>query len=202
MFNDISLARYPLRQSLLPGARGLRIFESLGVVDWLSRPDRYVVVCEGRGGRIYAADERFLEEAQDLIRNSHGDRVVFREPEVYTYTDAELNAVVEPVMFLRIKVPHAYAREVVTELVLRGVRILEQDMQLYDMVIRAEGTLVNLMGLARSLNSVGQGSVVFWTWLERYERTLTTFASPQRAGSRSTNESIEPESTASTPPTG
>ncbi|SFN47103.1 hypothetical protein [Variovorax sp. OV329] len=80
MFCSDRLAQYPLRQSLLAGAQGLRIFEARGVVDWLSRPDCYLVVCEGRGGQIYAANERFLEEAQHLIGNAHGAKVVFRKP--------------------------------------------------------------------------------------------------------------------------
>lgn len=173
MFIDDQLAQYPLRQSLLPGAQGLRIFETRGVVDWLSRPDRYLVVCEGRGGRIFAADECFLEEAQRVIASAHREGVVFRKPEVHTYMDSGLDALVEPVMFLRIKVAHAYAREVLAELGLRGVRILEQDMQAYDFVIRAEGRLVNLIGLARMVDSLGHGSAAFWTWLARYERAVT-----------------------------
>jgi hypothetical protein len=56
MLSDDQFAQYPLRQSLLPGAEGLRIFEARGVVD-VSRPDRYLVMREGRGGRIFAADE-------------------------------------------------------------------------------------------------------------------------------------------------
>lgn len=199
MFSDDRLAHYPLRQSLLPGARGLRIFETRGVVDWLSRPDRYLVVCEGRGGRIFAADERFLEEAQHVIATAHGARVVFRKPEVHTYIDAELDALVEPVMFLRIKAPHAYARDILAELGLREVRILEQDMQAYDLVIRAEGRLVSLIGLASMLDSFGHGSAAFWTWLDRYERATTTSVASLRAVVRSANRRPPSLSTPSIP---
>lgn len=187
MFSDDQFAQYPLRQSLLPGAEGLRIFEARGVVDWLSRPDRYLVVCEGRGGRILAADERFLEEAQRVIASVHRGGVVFRKPEIHTYIDSGLDALVEPVMFLRIKVPHAYARETLAELDLRGVRILEQDMQAYDLVIRAEGRLVNLIGLPRKVDSLGHGSAAFWTWLARYERAMTSSVDPPQTESRSAN---------------
>lgn len=199
MFNNDRLAHYPLRQSLLPGAKGLRIFEERGVVEWLSRPDRYLVVCEGRGGRIYAADERFLEEAQHVIGNVHDAKVVFRKPEIHTYIDPELDAWVEPVMFLRIKVPHAHAREVLAELSFRGVRILEQDMQSYDLVIRAEGRLVNLIGLARIVNSFGHGSAAFWTWLDRYERAMTTSVDLLRAESWAADGKTLPGSTPSNP---
>src|SRR6478752_5350808 len=99
----------------------LPLFEGLGVADGLSRPDRYLVVCEGRGGWIFAADECFLEEAQRVIASAHRGGVVFRKPEIHTYIDSGLDALVEPVMFLRIKVPHAYAREILAELGLRGV---------------------------------------------------------------------------------
>lgn len=174
MFSDDRLVDYPLRQSLLPSADGLQIFAKRGVVDWLSRPERYLVVCEGRGGRIYAADECFLEEAQQVIRDAHGAQVVLREPEVHSYVDPALDACVEPVMFLRIKSPHAYAREILTELRRRHARILEQDTQRYDVVIRAEGRLVNLLGVTRVIGSVTRGSAAIWTWLERYERAMTT----------------------------
>jgi hypothetical protein len=167
--------------------RRLRIFEARGVADWLSRPDRYLVVCEGRGGWIFAADECFLEEAQRVIASAHRGGVVFRKPEIHTYIDSGLDALVEPVMFLRIKVPHAYAREILAELGLRGVRILEQDMQAYDLVIRGEGRLVNLPGLARMINSVGHGSAAVWTWLARYERAMTTSVDPRQTESRSAN---------------
>ena len=132
MFRDDRLANYPLRQSLLPGAYGLRIFATRGVVDWMSRPDRYLVICEGRCGRIYAADECCLEEAQQVVQDAHGTDVVFRKPEIHTYVDLELDALVEPVMFLRIRSPHAYAREILAELRSREAQILEEDMQRYE----------------------------------------------------------------------
>ncbi|MFM9927755.1 hypothetical protein VLK31_32595 [Variovorax sp. H27-G14] len=173
MFNDDRLANYPLRQSLLPGAERLPIFATRGLVDWLSRPDRYLVVCEGRGGRIYAADECFLEEAQAVILDAHGACIVMRKPEVLTYIDPEINGWVEPVMFLRIKSPHAHARDILVELRRREARILEMDMQRHDVVVRAEGRLEDLMGLARVLCSFARGSVSIWTWLERYEPAKT-----------------------------
>lgn len=204
MLSNDRLSNYPLRQSLLPGARNLRIFETRGVVDWLSRPERFLVACEGRGGRIYAADERCLEQAQQVIANAHGTKVVFREPEVHTYTDPERDALVEPVMFLRIKVPHAYAREVLAELSSRRVRILEQDMQSYDLVIRAEAPLVNLLGLTRMLELFGQSSIAFWTWLDRYERAMTATipADSLRSHSRAAPGPTRSRSTHSVPPEG
>jgi translation elongation factor EF-G len=131
-------------------------------------------VCEGRGGRIYAADECFLEEAQQVIRDAHGAHVVLRKPEVHSYLDPALDAWVEPVMFLRIKTPHAYAREILAELHCRRARILEEDVQRYDLVIRAEGPLVHLLGLTRVIASVTRNSAAIWTWLDRYERAMTT----------------------------
>ena len=57
-------------------------------------------------------------------------------------------------------------------------------MQSYDMVIRAEGRLVNLIGLARKVDSFGHSSAAFWTWLDRYERAMTTPVDPLRSESR------------------
>jgi hypothetical protein len=198
MFSDDRFVDYPLRQSLLPGAKGLQIFATRGVVEWLSRPDRYLVVCEGRGGRIYAADECFLEEAQQVIRDAHGAQVVLRKPEVHSYVDPALDAWVEPVMFLRIKSPHAYAPEILAELRCREARILEEDLQRCDLVIRAEGRLVNLLGLTRVIGSVARGSAAIWTWLDRYEPAMPpsiTLESLIQATRRKTRLESPPSST-------
>ncbi|RYH63849.1 MAG: hypothetical protein EON54_07285 [Alcaligenaceae bacterium] len=173
MSTEDRLVGYPLRQSLLPGAEGLQIFAVRGVVDWLSRPDRYLVICEGRGGRIYAADESFLHEARQVIREAHGDLVIMRSPEVHIYTDNVLQASVEPVMFLRIKTSYAYAPAILAELDRRELRILEKDMQRYDLVIRAEGRLVNTLGLTLEISLLARGSATIWTWLDRYEVAAT-----------------------------
>ena len=90
MFSDDQFSQYPLRQSLLPDAEGLRILEARGAVDWLSRPDRYLVVCEGRGGRIFAADERFLDEAQHVIATSYGARVTELRNKKLTYLGRDI----------------------------------------------------------------------------------------------------------------
>lgn len=184
MFTEDRLDGYPLRQSLLPGAEGLQLFALRGVVDWLSRPDRYLVICEGRGGRIYAADECFLHEAQQVIREAHNDLVIMRSPEVHTYTDSVLHALVEPVMFLRIKTSYAYAPAILAELERRELRILEKDVQRYDLVIRAEGRLVHTLGLTLEINSLARGSATIWTWLDRYEVAASTPSSPGQQSDR------------------
>lgn len=169
MLLDEKRSSYPLRQPLFPGALGLPIFERPGVVDWMSRPDRYLVVCEGRGGRIYATEERALHEAQQVIRDAHGAEVVFRQPEIPTYLDTERDSWLEPVMFVRIKCPHADARNILKELNRREVKIFETDMQRYDLVVRAEGPLARLLGLTQAVASVAQGRASIWTWLDSYQ---------------------------------
>ncbi|ATA56064.1 MULTISPECIES: hypothetical protein [Variovorax] len=168
MFAEDPLTKYPLRQSLLPGAEGLAVFAQRGPVDWLSRPDQYVFICEGRGGRIYAANEAALEEAQQLIRDAHGDQVVSREPEIHTFVDPALDAVVEPIMFLRLKSPRAYATVLRDELDRRRADVKEEDLQRHDVVIRAEVRLADLMGYAKSALAMSNGSAVIWNWLLRY----------------------------------
>lgn len=169
MFVEHRLIEYPLRQSLLPAAAGLAIFARRGLVDWLSKPDNYLVICEGRGGQIYAANERALEEAQEIIAAAHGDNVISREAEVHTFLDPALGTVVEPVMFLRIKAPRGYTSSVVDDLKQRGVRILEEDLQRYHVVIRGEGPLAGLLGYERELQALTNGSAAMWNWLLRYE---------------------------------
>ncbi|WP_350308480.1 hypothetical protein [Acidovorax cavernicola] len=168
MFAEDPLIKYPLRQSLLPGAEGLAVFAQRGPVDWLSRPDQYLFICEGRGGQIYASNEASLEEAQQLIRDAHGDQIVSREPEIHTFVDPELDAVVEPIMFLRLKSPRAYATVLRDELDRRRADVKEEDLQRHDVVIRAEVRLADLMGYAKEALAMSNGSVVIWNWLLRY----------------------------------
>ncbi|MGO4394028.1 hypothetical protein AB4Z46_21955 [Variovorax sp. M-6] len=171
------LALYPLRQSLLPGAEALAIFAQRGTVDWLSRPDRYLIVCEGRGGRIYAANECALTEAQEVIRDVHGALVVLRRPEVHSLRDSD-GAWVEPLMFLRLKAPSAYTGLIVEDLERRGVKIEERDLQRHDVVVRAEGWLQDLMGYPQALRKLTNGSATSWIWLLRYATRNAWKAAP------------------------
>ncbi len=168
MSADDPLIKYPLRQSLLPGAKGLAVFARRGPVDWLSRPERYIFVCEGRGGRIYATNEASLEEARQVLRDVHGDQVVAREPEIHTFVDHELDALVEPIMFLRLKSPRAYATLLRDELDRRRADVREENLQRHDVVIRAEMRLADLMGYSTAALEMSNGSVVIWNWLLRY----------------------------------
>lgn len=166
--DDDKFASYPLRQSLLPSAKGLAIFAKRGLVEWLSRPDRYLIVCEGRGGRIYAANEASLEEAQQVIKDAYRDQVISRAPEIYTFVDPRLDALVEPIMFLRLKSPRGYATALLEELDRRRASIKEEYLQRYHVVIRAEARLADLMGYSKATLTMTNGSAVIWSWLLRY----------------------------------
>jgi hypothetical protein len=159
---------YPLRQQLLPGAKGLAIFATRGLVEWLSRPDRYVIVCEGRGGKIYAANEASLEEAQQVIKTAYGNQVISRAPEIHTFVDPKLNALVEPIMFLRLKSPRGYTTALLEELDRRRASIKETYVQNSDIVIRAEARLADLMGYSEATQAMTNASAVIWSWLLRY----------------------------------
>ncbi|MDM0091129.1 MULTISPECIES: hypothetical protein [unclassified Variovorax] len=164
-----SLDAYPLRQALLPGAPGLPLFATRGPVDWLSRPERYQVVCEGRGGRIYAASEAALEEAQQLLRDAYGTQLVLRAPEVHTFTDPAGHGPFEPVMFLRIKSPRDRCVGLLRELAKRRVRVIEQDVRRDDLVLRAEVRLADALGLGAAAARLTNGTAAVWIWLSRYE---------------------------------
>lgn len=164
-----ALDHYPLRQALLPGAAGLPVFATRGPVDWLSRPERYLVVCEGRGGRIYAAGELALDEAQQVLRDAYGRKVVLRPPEVHTFDDPAGGGRCEPVMFLRLKSPRAHGAGLLKELARRRVRILEHDVQRDELVVRAEIRLADALGLNAAAERLTNGAAALWTWLSRYD---------------------------------
>lgn len=173
------LALYPLRQPLLPGAEGLAMFAERGTVEWVSRPERYLIVCEGRGGRIYAANECALTEAQAIVRDVHGALVVMRPPEIHSY-QAEDGTTLEPLMFLRLKAPSEYAVRVLEDLERRGAKIEERDLQRHDLVVRAQVWLRDLMGYPETVQALANGSAVMWNWLLRYEQRAATAAGPDR----------------------
>lgn len=177
MQTDERLAQYPLRQALLPGAEGLAIFAERGTVEWLSRPERFLIVCEGRGGSIYASNECALAEAQALVQDVHGTQVVCRPPEIHRY-QAEDGNVVEPLMFVRLKAPVEYLARISEDLARRDVTIEEQDVQHHDVVVRAQGWLQDLMGYPQALEELTGGSATLWTWLLRYQVRSTPPAAP------------------------
>ncbi|MEO8248649.1 MAG: hypothetical protein ABI589_04695 [Burkholderiales bacterium] len=169
MFAQDNLNRYPLRQLLLPAAEGDTPLERPGVVDLHSRPDSYLVISEERGGRIYAANESALKEAQQVAAAAHGEGVILADPYVHTFHEAALAAKFEPVMYLRVKVPSGYAEAVLQDLEQRGVRIMYSDVKRLDAVIRAEGRLADLLGYEEAVQTLTLGTAVVWNWLLRYE---------------------------------
>lgn len=163
------LDHYPLRQALLPGAAGLPVFATRGPVDWLSRPERYLVVCEGRGGRIYAAGETALDEAQQVLRDAYGTQLVLRPPTVHTFPDPAGGGTFEPVMFLRLKGPRIHGAGLLGELARRRVRLIEHDVRRDELVVRAELRLADALGLGEAAARLTQGTATLWLWLSRYD---------------------------------
>ena len=173
-FADHDFLRYPLRQSLSPRVDGVALFEQRGVARALSKPDSYIVICDKQAGRIYAANERALMEARDAIAEACGQDVINGSLEVHKFLEPLRRAVVEPVMFLRVKAPSGYAAALVDDLELRGARIWQQDIQRLDVVIRAECALASLLGYEEEIQTLTNATAVVWNWLLRYDMSRTT----------------------------
>ena len=127
MLPDEQLSRYPLRQPLFPGAPGLPILNDLGSWTGCLDPIGTLSYARAEAGASTQRKERALHDAQQVIRDAHGGEVVFRRPEIHTYLGTERDSWLEPVMFVRIKCPHADARDILKELSRREIKIFETD---------------------------------------------------------------------------
>ncbi len=183
MLTTTELRRYPLRQALTPAAIGVASSELVERVDRLSQPDSYLVVREPQGGRIYAANERAFFEARRSVVAQHGSDVLRGLPEVHTFRESAHDPLLEPVMYLRVKVPIGYAEMMTQDLEQRGGRLLQQDVHRLDVVIRAEVFLRDLLGYEAHLLTLTNGTAVVWNWLQRYavaQQFTLAAAAPQR----------------------
>ena len=169
-----NLERYPLKQLLTPTDAGAALFAVTGLIDELSKPESYLVIGEKPGGWIYAANEAALEQAREIVAAALGTAAANAEPQVHTFLDPAHGAVVEPVMFLRVKAPRGYAALIAEDLARRGVSVLEHDMQRFDVVVRAEGRLADLIGYERASQVLTHGTAVVWNWLLRYQLAACT----------------------------
>jgi hypothetical protein len=159
----------PLRQTVTPAGDAASAFATRGLLDWLSKPDRFQIISHGNGGQILAIGELALAEAQQLLRQAYGALVGFGAPTVHTYVDPQAGCLMVPVMFLRVEAPRAYACELLRIVEGRCARVQEVDVQKHRVVLRAEIRLANLIGLERAIVEATGGAAHILCWLLRYE---------------------------------
>jgi hypothetical protein len=165
----------PLRQCLRPATAAGLAFASHGLLESLSRPDKFQIVGLGEGGQIMAANELALAEARLILEQVYGDLLVFENATVHTYMDAARKTSMVPVMFLRIDAPKAHADALIQRLRDRGAAPQETDIERKRVVLRAEVPLADLLGFGKEVLECTDGSAQVLTWLLRYQ------ANPVRA---------------------
>ena len=166
MYSD-KLKLLPLRQALHPDTDAKHLFASPGIVDWLSKPEKYLITVDGQEGTIHAASESALKEAQDLIRQVHGGRIALGATSVHTFVDASGQRV-EPVMFTRVSAGRNHVVPLLEIFKDRGADVQEVELQCDRSVIRAEAPLGRLIGSVDAVQELTAGQAHFLSWLARY----------------------------------
>lgn len=167
--DDRSLEPYPLRQSLTANEQKLASLRENAATEWISKPDRYLLVDDGEQLTLCAANEQALEEATPLVAAALGSSARFGAPRAHTVLRAHDSERLHPVMFVRVQVARANAAHVHEELTHRGARVVEQDPQGDRVVLRAEAPLSVLIGFRKFLQETTDARFELWSWLARYD---------------------------------
>jgi hypothetical protein len=176
----------PLRQMVRIDGDTSAGFARRGLLDWLSRAERYQIVSHGAGGQILAAGERALAEAQLVLRQAYGPLVHFGAPTVHTYVDTQAERLMVPVMFVRIDAPRVHAQALLRNLEERCAQLGEVDRQRDRVVVRADLELRHALGLEREVGELTDGAAHILSWLLRYQPAAADWRAPDvRADARS-----------------
>lgn len=144
---------------------------------WLAKPDQYRIDSHGHGGRILAVSELALAHARAALLRAYGCALTFGMPNVHTYVDPQVGAVMVPVMFLRVDAPRSHAHALRQLLADRGAEIKEVDLQRHRVLLRAELEMSRSLGMERAIGELTGGAAHVLSWLLRYQRASA--ASPQ-----------------------
>ena len=164
----------PLRQMVSANEDAALVFAGQGLLNWLSKPDRFQIIGHGHGAQILAASEFALAEAQRVVRQAYGDLVTFGTATVHTYLDRESQTPMVPVMFVRLDAPRRHKKELLDLLRARTAHMRKVDVQRDRVVIRAELELSRALGLQREVHELtdDDGSAHFLCWLLGYRRAV------------------------------
>jgi len=170
----------PLRQTVTASGDAALVFARQDLLDWLSVPDRYLIISHGQGGQILAAGELALAKAQLVLREAYGALITFGIATVHTYEDTEAQTLMVPIMFLRVDAPRRHMQELLNILKERSAEIREVEVQRDRVVIRAELEFSRALGLELQIEQLTNGSAQILSWLLRYQQALRQTASPQQ----------------------
>ena len=158
----------PLRQCVIPSGDAVPVFARQGLLDWLSRPERFQITSHGTGGEILAASEGALADARAVLRQAYGELVGFGQVAVDCRTDPATGASLVPIMFLRIDAPRRLAAWLVELLRRRAAQVQDVEPQRERVVVRAEIALAQLLGLEQEVLAASDGAAQVLSWLLRY----------------------------------
>lgn len=164
------LDNLPLRQMVTPTGDAALVFARRGLLDWLSRPDRYQIISHGTGGQIMAASERALCDARMVLRQAYGSCIQFGSPIVHTFVDIATETLMVPVIFMRIDAPRRHAANLQELLAARSAKVEELEWQRDRVVLRAELDLARSLGMERQVDLIAGGAAHILSWLLRYEK--------------------------------
>ena len=171
----------PLRQCVRPSAAASLAFASRSLLAGLSRPGKFQITSYGEGGLILAANELALAEARLVLQQAYGERVSFADPVVHTWVDPIEEALMVPVMFLRVDAPKAHAQVLLEALDRREAEVQDVDVQRRRVVVRAAVRLADLLGFEQEALAATEGTAHVLAWLVGYESaSASTLRKPQR----------------------
>lgn len=161
---------FPLRQMIGATGDAALVFARQGLLDWLSKPDRFQIIGHGQGGQILAASEVALADARALLHRTYGDLITFRPATVHTYVDAQAGTLMVPIMFVRIDAPRRHMHDLLQLLKALTASVKESAVQRDRAVLRAELEFARAFGLERQVEELTDGSAHVLSWLLRYQR--------------------------------
>jgi hypothetical protein len=163
-----TLELLPLRQMLSATREAATGFGDQGLLERLSRPNRFRILRQGPGGQILACNGLALAEAQRVLQQVYGSSIAFARPTAHTLIDHATRTVLVPVMFLRIDAPRAYRQELLRMLKDRCAGLAEAGSGRNRIVIRAETRLSELLGVETQVLERTNGSADLLCRLLRY----------------------------------
>jgi hypothetical protein len=135
-----------------------------------ARQPRFRIIADGAfGGEVRALNELALGQARAAVRDAHLQQVVFEDPTVHTYVDANLQLAMEPLMFVRLNAPRSRCEAIVEELRRRRARLHDVELHNAVAVVRAEAPLERLLGFEPAIAEPAQPAVQVAIWPLRYE---------------------------------
>lgn len=159
----------PLRQIVTADPHAAPVFARQGVLEWLSRPERYQVIGHGDGAQILAAGEAALAEAQGMLREAYGAAIRFGSPTVHSYIDEATGARMVPLVFMRLDAPRTHIERLQRLLARRSADVKEVELQHGRVVFRAEMDLSLSLGIEGEVLEATGGAAQILSWLLRYE---------------------------------